>query len=274
MRGDGSRDRVRAYYDGAPEREMQRLRSCWLEWCVTRHVIDIYLKPGSVVRDIGGGPGAYAIDLAEAGHTVDLVDLSPGCIALAEQSARERGTRLHSAAVADAVDLRGYESGAYDLVLCLGPLYHLLDADECCQAVNEAIRVTRPGGTVFFAFLSRYAPIYYQLKLAHERVADMEATITTILESGMQCVEAGDDVFFTDASFSDPATIASDMRHFGLDELCIFGAEGGLAQSEAALRCLDDDVRATWQRLALRLAPTQAGLYGSEHVVYVGRKTR
>lgn len=274
MTGDLSRGRVRAYYDGDPDRESRRLQSSWLEWQVTRHFIDIYLEPAAVVLDIGGGPGAYAIDLARAGHTVDLVDLSSGCIALAQQKARERGVRLRSAAVADAFDLRGYDTDAYDLVLCLGPLYHLLDSDDRAKAVHEAIRVARPGAVLFFAFLSRYAPVYFEVKTAPETVAEMEPTITSILASDIHSAETTDDGFFTDAYFADPATIASSMSDFGLDELCVFGAEGGLAQSEAALLDLDGDTKARWLHMALQLATTAAGLYGSEHVVYVGRKTR
>ena len=237
-------------------------------------MIDRVLTKPSRVLDIGGGPGVYALDLAAGGHCVDLVDLSSANIAFAEAKARERGVTLHRADVGDATCLNDHETETYDLVLCLGPLYHLLEDDCRERAVREAIRVLKPSGVGFFAYLSRYAPIYYHLKTDRETIAGMEATIDTVLETGTHRSGVGDDRFFTDSYYVDPMTIGSNMGAFGLEEVCVFGAEGGMAQSEAALLSLEDDARAAWQRVALRMATTTAGLCGSEHVVYVGRKTR
>ena len=43
------------------------------------------------------------------------------------------------------------------MTLVLGPMYHLYDPGEVRTAVREAIRVTKPGGVMLFAFLSVYA---------------------------------------------------------------------------------------------------------------------
>ncbi len=274
MSDETSRARVRGFYNDDAEREWNRLTRSWLEYQITRQMIGRVLVEPSRILDIGGGPGAYALDLAADGHSVDLIDLSSANIAFAKAKAHERGVTLHGAEVGDATCLRGYETQTYDLVLCLGPLYHLLDRDSRDQAVREAVRVLKPGGVGFFAYLSRYAPLYYQLKTDRETIADMEATINTVLETGVHRAVAGDDAFFTDSYYADPAMIGSDMSGFGMEEICVFGAEGGLAQSELALHSLGDEAKAACQRLALRLATTTAGLCGSEHVVYVGRKTR
>ncbi len=274
MNEDVSKARVRAFYDGDPQREWNRLSESWLEYQVTREMIDRVLSEPSRVLDIGGGPGVYALDLAASGHCVDLVDLSDANIAFAQARAEERDVALHRAEVGDATCLADYETGTYDLVLCLGPLYHLPESDDRERAVREAVRVLKPGGVGFFAYLSRYAPIYYQLKTERETIASMQATIHSVLETGVHRVSSDDGAFFTDAYFTDPRTIASDMNDVGLEELSVFGAEGGMAQSETALLALDDDAKAAWQRIASYLATSPAGLYGSEHLVYVGRKTR
>ncbi|MEM7122676.1 MAG: class I SAM-dependent methyltransferase [Pseudomonadota bacterium] len=274
MNDSTSRARVRAFYNDNPAREWNRLSQSWLECQITRQMIDRVLTRPSRVLDIGGGPGVYALDLAANGHRVDLVDLSSANIAFAKAKARERGVTLHSADVGDATCLRDHDTETYDLILCLGPLYHLLEHDDRQRAVREAVRVLKPGGVGFFAYLSRYAPIFYQLKTDPEAIADMEATIDTVLETGLHSPGADDNRFFTDSCFVDPLTIGSDMGAFGLEEICVFGAEGGMAQSEAALLSLDDGARTAWQQVALRLATTTVGACGSEHVVYVGRKTR
>ena len=39
-------------------------------------------------------------------------------------------------------------------------MYHLYEPEDVHRAIDEAIRVTRPGGVLFFAFLSAYAILY------------------------------------------------------------------------------------------------------------------
>jgi SAM-dependent methyltransferase len=45
-----------------------------------------------------------------------------------------------------------------DAVLLLGPIYHLRRRDQRLRALREAWRVVRPGGPVFVAAISRWAP--------------------------------------------------------------------------------------------------------------------
>ncbi|OAA56877.1 Methyltransferase type 11 [Cordyceps fumosorosea ARSEF 2679] len=117
---------------------------------------------GAVIADIGGGPGRIAFALADAGHLVDLVDLTPTLISMAQREQdHRRGTSpaaplLRSIAVGNALHPPSPEAeGAYDAVLLLGPLYHLLEESERRDAVSHALRRVRPrSGLVFCAFVS------------------------------------------------------------------------------------------------------------------------
>jgi Methyltransferase domain len=60
-------------------------------------------------------------------------------------------------ALGDACDL-DLGDGAVDAVLLLGPIYHLRRRDQRLRALREAWRVVRPGGPVFVAAISRWAP--------------------------------------------------------------------------------------------------------------------
>ena len=53
----------------------------------------------------------------------------------------------------NAMDLSAFPDDAYDIVLLLGPLYHLYNAEDKRRALGEAIRVTKPGGLVFAAYV-------------------------------------------------------------------------------------------------------------------------
>ena len=65
-----------------------------------------------------------------------------------------KGFENHHSVLGDALDLSQFEDNSFDLVLNLGPMYHLFSDEECQQAVNEAIRVTKVNGEVMSAFMT------------------------------------------------------------------------------------------------------------------------
>lgn len=103
------------------------------------------LERGSqAVLDIGGGSGAFAVRVAEAGQAVMLVDPSPDAVAAAERRAAERGVDgLLSTAVGDLDSLAELAPGPYDLVLCHDVLGVAADASA---ALDQVRGVLRPGG--------------------------------------------------------------------------------------------------------------------------------
>jgi SAM-dependent methyltransferase len=72
-----------------------------------------------------------------------------------------------------------------DAVLLLGPLYHLRRRRDRVRALTEARRVVRPGGPVFVAAISRWAPrlagelrlrLYEELPAIREETPRVERT--------------------------------------------------------------------------------------------------
>jgi SAM-dependent methyltransferase len=127
-----------------------------LEFERTREIILRALPPApAVVADIGGGPGRYALWLAGLGYRVVHRDLVPLHVREVVAAAGPQA-RIESA-VGDARDLDLADASA-DAVLLLGPLYHLRRRADRVRALGEARRVVRPGGPVFAAAISRWAP--------------------------------------------------------------------------------------------------------------------
>ena len=104
--------------------------------------------PPARVLDIGGASGVYASWLSGRGYQVHLIDPVP----LHREQAMADGR--FSVASGDARHL-AEDDGSYDAVLLLGPLYHLTDRTDRVGALAEARRVTRPGGIVAAAVISR-----------------------------------------------------------------------------------------------------------------------
>src|SRR5215470_3760250 len=157
---DAARDAadVAAYYAQGLERDRLDGGVGALELARTQLLLERYLPaPPAVVADVGGGPGRYALWLAERGYRVHLVDPVPLHVEQARASSRRRpGAKLASAEVGDARSLDLPEASV-DAVLLLGPLYHLRERVDRLQALAEARRVCRAGGVVIAAAISRSA---------------------------------------------------------------------------------------------------------------------
>jgi SAM-dependent methyltransferase len=154
-----------------------------LEFEHSTEVIQRHLPaPPAVVADIGGGPGRYAVWLAGRGYTVEHRDLMP--LHVEQMVAARGGSAAIRTRVADARNLDLADESA-DAVLLLGPVYHLRARTERMAALGEARRVVRPGGPVFVAAISRWAPrldgelrtrLYEQLPVIREVIDDVERT--------------------------------------------------------------------------------------------------
>ncbi len=104
------------------------------------------LKPGQHLLDVGCGTGFLSLRLAEAVTPGGLhgVDIEPSQVDLARALAADRGCSNAAFQVADALDLP-FADGSFDVVHMGGLLLHISDT---VQALAEAKRVLKPGGTV------------------------------------------------------------------------------------------------------------------------------
>lgn len=151
-------DNVAKLYTTIGVHEQNRLPSHPMEREITLLTIKKYLPSAAKVADIGGGPGVLSFALADQGHTVDLRDLTPELIRLAQGTQDERKANgkpvLQSLGVNNALEKSGLEEERYDGVLLLGPLYHLMQEDERVTAVKNALGLLKEGGVLFVAFIT------------------------------------------------------------------------------------------------------------------------
>ncbi len=155
--------RVRRFYEISAQREWERLEHPTqgaLEFAINKAWIQKFLpEPGTRVLDIGGGPGRYSIWLAAQGYRVTLADLSPDLLAIAREKASEERVELEEIIEANAVDLSRFADRSFDAVLCLGPMYHLLEQSDREAVAAEVFRVLNPSGHAFVAFLNHLSAL-------------------------------------------------------------------------------------------------------------------
>jgi len=240
--------------DARPQARLERIR--------TGELLAALIPAGSRVLDVGGGPGVHARVLVRAGHRVRLLDLTPAHV----DQARAGDPPL-DAAVADARSLPEPDA-EYDATLLLGPLYHLTDAADRLAALREAVRVTRPGGRVVVAAISRFAaPLDFTAtaQLSDRMVAEAER----LLVDGVNDHSTG----FTHAYFHRLDELRDECSSAGLVEVEVHGVEGpAWTAAEAAVG--GERAGAVFDG-ALRLArvvSVEASLVmSSAHLLAVGR---
>ena len=140
------------YQDGYVEDErLTKDKMHRIEFITTTHYIDRYLKKGDRILEVGAGTGAYSLYYANKGYQVDAVELVQSNVNILKSKIKDNMNI--NAIQGNALDLSMYADDTFDITLVLGPLYHLFKDVEEIQAIREAIRVTKPKGKIFIAFI-------------------------------------------------------------------------------------------------------------------------
>ena len=123
-----------------------------VEFLTTVRVIEEYVKPGDSILDVGAGAGEYSLHFARKGYRVSALELADSNIrAFRAKLTPEDDLDLVQG---NALDMSRYEEASFDAVLLFGPLYHLGKTEDQLRCIAEAKRVCKPGGKLFFTFIS------------------------------------------------------------------------------------------------------------------------
>lgn len=131
---------------------LNRSPAARVEFLTNTRYIERYLKPGDRILDVGAGAGEYSLYFARKGYEVCALELTDANIAAFRKKLLP--TDSIDLAQGNALDLRRYPDHSFDAVLLFGPLYHLHSRADRLQCIAEARRVCKPGGKLFFAFIS------------------------------------------------------------------------------------------------------------------------
>ena len=148
---------IEKHYNKHPEDLRLLRRHGIVEFKTTMHHLHRFLQPDNFILDIGAGTGRYTSVLMAEGYRVKAVELVRRNI---EVFLKREPTA--DVVQGDARNLPFIPSDSADITLLLGPLYHLFGEEEKLKALNEAKRVTKPGGLIFVAYLmNEYSILSY-----------------------------------------------------------------------------------------------------------------
>ena len=215
------------YYRNFNERE--RLSSRWgqLEFVRTTDILRRYLpKPPAVILDIGGASGRYACWLARHGYDVSIIDPVPLHIQQAkEASAKQPEHPITRCVVGDARQLDDQDATA-DAILLMGPLYHLVDAEDRRKACRESYRVLKSNGHLFAVGISRFSSMLEGFSSDYIHDPELKRIMEQDLHDGHHRNPTRHPLYFTDTFFHHPEELQREVEDAGFGHQATLAIEG------------------------------------------------
>lgn len=135
------------YYNKFNEDKRLNTRHGQVEYITTLKYIHDFIKENDKIIEIGAGTGKYSCQLANEGYDITAVELVKHNLKVIEKNNNKVRTIL-----GNAINLKQIEDNTFDLTLLLGPMYHLITKEEKIKALNEAKRITKPGGIIMVSY--------------------------------------------------------------------------------------------------------------------------
>ncbi len=193
---------LNAFYSAYDEEHRLLSRVGSVEFFTTIRYIEKYLQKGMRILEIGAATGRYSHYFARQGYAVDAVELIPHNIEIFKQNTTEgENIRIFQG---NAMKLNMLEDEAYDLVLLLGPMYHLYTLSDQHKVMAEAVRVLKKGGKLMAAYCMADATMI--------QYAFGKNMIGNVIEKGLLDTE-------TFAVTSDPSELFNIVRMEQIEEV-------------------------------------------------------
>lgn len=219
-------EEIVSYYNNFDEDARLLTKLGEVEFLRTAEILEKFIPTGvRVIVDAGGASGRYSYWLASKGHDVHLVDVVPKHIEQAIQKKNDSGLSLSSYAVSDARSLSLNDNFA-DIVLLMGPMYHLTEKEERIKALKESSRILKNGGLIFVAAVSRFASTIDGLVEGYCFDEQFEKIMMRDLIDGQHRNPSGNPFYFTSTFFHHPDELKHEISEAGFKVKSLLAVEG------------------------------------------------
>jgi SAM-dependent methyltransferase len=251
------------YYGNYNEDERLLCPHGSVEFLTTARYIDRYLRREMKILEVGAGTGRYSLHYANQGYDVTSIELIEHNIDVFK-SKIQGGTTV-SISQGNACDLSMINDNAFDITLVLGPLYHLFTDADKRKAVSEALRVTKQGGILFFAYLT-HDSVIIDWGLAGRHL--VEGIQQGIITNDFKCKSKPELIFemFHVEEFDKL------MSEFRTEHLHTVAQDGMSLHFRDKIDALDDEMFSAWLTYHYSTCERKDLVGYSNHVLYIGRK--
>ena len=250
------------------EQRLVRQNITRIEFDTTVHQLQSYIQSAKTLTEFGAATGRYSLFYAQSGLDVTAVELVPELVAQLKEKASERKTEL-KVYEANATDVSFVPDSSQDIVLILGPLYHIQKESERRAVIREANRILKPGGVVAVAYISRFFVAGLLAKMSRSLISPQ--VLSELHETGL--ITSDDvDAFFRIAYFATPAEIEllTESEGFSVETHVATDGFGRYLSSE--INSLSEEQYQAWLQHHLLVCAEPSLLGSSNHGLVIARK--
>lgn len=239
-----------------------------IEFLTTVKRFDEIFKGKLDILDCAAGTGAYAFYLADKGHVLTATDITPRHISYIDKELKSKPYSMDTR-VLDATDMSCFADNSFDVVLNMGPFYHLTSEKLRQHCFEEALRVLRKGGYLATAYIPRLY-LNQMIAMADDKYLDAQL-LGRIRDTG---VLKHDDpkCFWTDTYYSSAAEMQDMYKKYGLEVVDHFAQDGLSPLFHNKVDEWDDEKFRTWFEYHLSVCSESSIIDMSNHVLIIGRK--
>jgi len=264
-----SKEVVEYYQNYREEERLTTNNARRLEFVTTTRIFDELFDEKLKILDCAAGTGVYAFYLADKGHDVTATDITPRHIEVIREMLREKSYDMKTA-VLDATDMSMFADEMFDVVLNMGPFYHLTDADQREKCMSECLRVLKKGGLLVTAYIPRYYVFQY-VAVSDSKFLDAKLA-EQLIQTGV--LKHDDEMcFWTDTYYATKQEMEQLYRANGMEIEDHFAQDGLAPSFSGKVDMWNEQQFKTWCNYHYSICREESILGASNHVIIVGRKS-
>lgn len=259
---------VESYENYREEDRLMTNNARRIEFLTTVRILDELFCDKKQILDCSAGTGIYSFYFADKGHIVTATDITPRHIDVIRNTLSTKDYEMKTS-VLDATDMSIFNDESFDVVLNMGPFYHLTDKSDREKCFTESLRVLRKGGLLVTAYIPRYY-IFQYTAMQNEKYLDA-GFAKQIIKTG-ELHHDDDKCFWTDTYYSTAEEMEQLYKHFGVMVVDHFAQDGLTPQFCEIVDKWNDEQFKIWCDYHYSVCREKSTLGASNHVVIVGRK--
>ncbi|WEM43842.1 class I SAM-dependent methyltransferase [Photobacterium sp. DA100] len=239
-----------------------------IEFDTTLSVLEPYINSASHLTELGAATGRYSLHYAQQGMHVTAVELVPELVEQLNSNAKSQYLDL-AVYEANATNVSFIENATQDIVLILGPLYHIQSRSDREAVLKEANRILKPNGVVAIAYISRFFVAGLLAKMSKSLVSP--EVLSELNESGL--VTSPDvDPFFRTGYFAKPLEIEDLAVQAGFSVESHIATDGYVRFIGQEVNQLNEQQYQAWFKYHLSTCFEQSLLGSSNHGLVIAKK--
>ena len=260
---------VESYENYREEDRLSTNNARKIEFLTTVRALDKLITGKKTILDCAAGTGIYSFHFADQGHLVTATDITPRHIEMIQNILKTKPYKMETA-VLDGTDMSIFEDESFDVVLNMGPFYHLVEASDREKCMKEVLRVLKKDGYLITAYIPRFYVFQY---VAMQNRNFLDAGLARQLIQTGELRHTDEKCFWTDTYYSTCEEMEKLYRQYNVTVIDHFAQDGATPHFSEKVDSWDENEFKIWCDYHYSVCRERSLLGASNHVIIAGQKS-